>query len=260
VSTPIMVTRRRTSLAVPAVVALVVWVVGWAGNGATMVVSEWTGWLGWVAVPLVSLTVAVLTAVAKSYVEDRLVDPETRQPLPDPAHPDQGGRRFTGWSLASALVTLVLVAGVAGLGVTAGVRYVSGWVTGDEPGFERLVRPVTEEAQGLAVTVHGFEETRHFTRLRVEVRNGVGNPITLPLFGNSSLVGGDGTGIEVDHWRSDWTDSLNPGVRQNGVLVLKGHLPDGVRRAQLQFNTVFEQGFEGPDSITVSGIELRRRS
>jgi len=261
-SQAVVETQRRTSLAKPAVIALAVWLIGWIGNALIMAVSDWTGWLGWLAVPAVSATVAVLTAVASSHLESRWVDPVTRRPVPaEPGSstPERQARPH-GRSLPAVLVTLVVLAGIVGLGLTVGVRYVAGWVTGDEPGVERLVQTATAQEKGLAVSVTGFEETRHFTRVAVEVRNDVGNPITLPLFGNVSLVGGDGTAIEVDQWRSDWTDSLNPGVRQNGALLFTGHLPDGVRRAQLQFNTVFEQGFDGPRSITVSGIELRRRS
>lgn len=260
-STPVAVTQRRTSLAKPAVIALVVWVIGWGGNALLMVVSDSTGWYRWLAVPLVSVTVAMSTAVASSYLDTRWTDPSTHQPVTlDAARQVQGVDRFSGRSVPAVLVTLVLVAGVLGLVLTVGIRYVAGWVTGDEPGVDRLVRTAAVSDQGLSVSVNGFEETDHFTRLDVDVTNRVGNPITMPLFGNVSLVGGDGTAMEVDSWRSDWNDSLNPGVRQSGALVFTGHLPDGVRRARLQFNTVFGQGFGGPDHITVPGIQLRPRT
>ena len=66
-STPVAVTQRRTSLAKPAVIALVVWAIGWGGNALLMVVSDSTGWYRWLAVPLVSVTLAMSTAVASSY-------------------------------------------------------------------------------------------------------------------------------------------------------------------------------------------------
>lgn len=257
-SVPVVETQRRTSLAKPAAIALVVWLIGWLGNGVGMLVSDWTGWVGWLAVPAASAGAAVLSAVASSHLEQRLVDPATHRPLPDPTRPGHGGG-FTGWSVPTVLICLIVGAGILGLVLTSGVRYAAGWVTGDEPGVDRLTETVAVDAQGLSVSVTAFEETRHYTRVRVQMSNGVGNPVTLPLFGNVSLVGGDGTPLEIEHRRSDWTPSLNPGVRQNGVLLFGGHLPDGVTRATLQFHTVFEQGFEGPDSLTVPGLVLRGR-
>lgn len=254
-SMPILETQRRTSLAMPITIALVVWLIGWIGNGVGMLVSEWTGWLGWLAVPAVSATVAVLGAIASSKIRQWWVDPETHRPVPDPAHPGQRPAS-SGRSLPVVIVTTIVVAGILGLALTAGVRYAAGWVTGDEPGVDRLAQTATFDERGLTMSVTAFEETRHFTRLRVQVTNEVGNPITLPLFGNVSLVGADGTAIEVDHRRSDWNNSLNPGVRQNGVLLFSGHLPDQVTSATLQFTTVFEQGFDGPRSITVPDIPL----
>lgn len=257
-SVPIVETRRRTSLAKPAAIALAVWIVGWLGNGVGMVVSDWTGWVGWLAVPAVSASVAVLGAIASSYLEQRLVDPVTHQPIPDPAHPVPG-TGFSGWSVRFVLIALVVGGGILGLVLTVGIRYVTGWVTGDEPGVDRLAETVTVDDRGLSVSVTAFEETRHYTRVLVQVSNGVGNPITVPLFENVSLVGGDGTPLKVDHWRSDWNQSINPGVRHKGALVFGGHLPDGVPRATLEFHTIFEQGFDGPDSITVPDIGLRSR-
>lgn len=257
-SMPILEIRRRTSLAMPITIALVVWLIGWIGNVVGMLVSDWTGWIGWLAVPAVSATVAVLGAIASSTIRQRWVDPETHRPVPDPVHPEQYPGP-SGRSLPFAIITTIVVAGVLGLGLTAGVRYAAGWVTGNEPGVDRLAQTVTVEDRGLSMSVTAFEETRHFTRLRVQVTNDVGNSISLPLFGNVSLVGADGTAIEVDHRRSDWNTRLNSGVRQNGTLIFDGHLPDQVARATLQFNTVVEQGFDGPDDITVAGIELQPR-
>jgi hypothetical protein len=254
VSTPVAVTQRRTSLAGPIAVAVVVWTLGLVGNAVAMLVTDWTGWVGWLAVPAVSLGIAVIQAVAAAHVETQYADPVSHRPVRYP-----GQRPPSGRSLPAVLLVL-LVAGLLILVATIGVRFVAGWVTGDEPGEDRLAATVTQASSGLEVSVTSFEETRHFTRLGVRVTNGTGSSITLPLFHNVSVVGGNGSVLEVDDRRSDWSEGLNPGVSQTGVLIFSGHLPDGVRKAQLQFNTVFAQGFDGPRQLTVSGIELQRRS
>jgi hypothetical protein len=253
-STPIAVAKRRTSLAAPITIAVAIWAVGLIGNAVAMLITDWTGWLGWLAAPALSLTVGIVQAITAAHIETEYADPVTQAPVRYP-----GQRPPSGRSLPTVLVTL-LVVGVIAVAATVGVRFVAGWITGDEPGRDRLVAPVSATSRGLQVTVNSFEETRHFTRLEVRVTNGTGSSLTLPLFNNVTVVGGNGSVLEVDEFRSDWADGLNPGVSQAGVLIFSGHLPNGVRKAQLQFTTVFAQGFDGPQNLTVSGIELERRT
>ncbi|MPZ00297.1 MAG: hypothetical protein GEU97_20395 [Actinophytocola sp.] len=154
---------------------------------------------------------------------------------------------------------LVLVLGLGGLGVTFGVKYAVGWVTGNEEGVDRLAAVAQSQNSGLRLSVEGFEETRHFTRLTVTATNGVSHSLSLPLFRNCALRDERGSTIMADAFRSDWADSIPPGTTQRGIIVFPGHLPGGVKTAALSFATVFGQGFEGPDSITLGGIRLRPR-
>jgi hypothetical protein len=139
--------------------------------------------------------------------------------------------------------------------VTQAVRFAVGYVTGNESGPDRLVQPVTGRAQGLALTVENVWHTRHFTRVRVATRNRSDTSLSLPLFGNAVFIGEDGTSLQPDAFRSDWPDQFAPGALQRGTITFKGHIPDGVRAARLNFAHIFGPG--GGASITVADIGLR---
>jgi hypothetical protein len=244
------VAARRVATGPTLLLGLVTGVLGLVGNSVASFVTEWSGSLSWFAVPVAAVLVAVVTAFATAHVESRYdEDTGTRR------RPARGGM-----SVPAALVAVVLVIGLGGFGATWGIRYAVGYLSGNEPGTDRLVQQVTNQSEGLALTVTKFEETRHFTRLTVTVENGVGNSLSLPLFGNCLAVGGDGSTLEADSFKSDWSESVAPGVRQTGTITFSGHLPDGVRRARLVFSTVFEQGFDGPESIQVPGLRLSPRT
>lgn len=236
---------RRVSTRTTLTLGLVTGLLGLAGNVVASFVSTWSGALSWFAVPVAAVVMAVVGAFATSHVEERHV-----------ATDGVSTRPRTGLPLPTALVTVVLLLGVGGFAATWGIRYVTGYISGNEPGVDRLVRPAEATAQRLGLEVTAFEETRHFTRVTVGVTNATGSSLTLPLFGNCVVVGRNGTTLQADAFRSDWSDSVAAGGRQAGTITFKGHLPDGVRRARLAFSTVFVQGFDGPRSITVTGLRL----
>jgi hypothetical protein len=145
--------------------------------------------------------------------------------------------------------------GVGGWGVAQGVRYVVGYITGNEPGTERLIKPVSASAGGLTITVESVKHTAHFTRVRLAARNNTRTALSLPLFGNSVLVGEDGSTLEADPFRSRWSVTMAPGSLQRGAVTFNGHHPsDAVTRASLSFAQIFGPG---GGSITVRGIRLR---
>jgi hypothetical protein len=167
--------------------------------------------------------------------------------------------------LPVVLLIAVLVIGLGGWGVTAGVRYTVGYVTGNEPGSEQLLKPVSGTADGLTVTVENVKRTSHFTRLDLAARSTTDAfQFTLSLHG-CVLRGADGTTLEADVFRSRWTEEVSPRSLQRGTVTFKGHLPDSVTRAELTFNNLFSfpQQFPpsgpGPSSITVRDIRLHAR-
>ncbi|MBM7503374.1 FHA domain-containing protein [Agromyces aurantiacus] len=234
--------------------------------------TDWTGIGTWLAAPLTGM-VAALVALMK--------DAMTRPPEPGPAPP--GGvpvpapgvaagpppgataptgvvpppRRRGGVSVAVGLLVAVLVIGGGGVLVTYAVATVSGFITGNQVGVDRLQNaPVVVDSSGVVTTVERVEHTADFTRVELTVRNGLANTITLPLYGNATLSAEDGTTLVADGFRSSWSDTIPPGQLRRGTIVFTGHLPDAGTVATLSFATVFEQGFTGPQSIAVGGLEI----
>lgn len=246
--------HRRVPAGKTLAVGLVTGLIGLLANAVAAFFTTWTATLAWLAVPVAGVGVSIIGAFATAQVETRF---ERGQPG---GGPPRRPPRSRGMSLPVAISLVVLVIGLGGLAASFGVKYAVGWLSGNEQGVDRLAKVARDERSGLSLSVQGFEETRHFTRLTVTATNGVPHSVSLPLFGNCSLRGEDGTTIAADSFRSDWADSVPPGAKQRGTITFPGHLPDGVRVASLSFSTVFGQGFEGPDSITVDGIRLRPRA
>lgn len=221
------------------------------GNVAASFVTDWTGIASWLAVPAVGIVAAVVVAVFGKYTEDRA----GARPPPGPVQP---GRRPPTYRTSrvlpvlGVLLTLVIVAG----GVTLGVRYAVGLLTGNESGVAVLVQEeVTGGGAGVSLTVQEVEYTPNFTRVRLLAQNDNRVSASLPVFGFCILVGEDGTTLEADPFRSDWSETMAPGGRLLGTLVFPGRLPAGVSSASLSFTTVFVSG-PGSGAATVEGIEL----
>lgn len=230
------------------------------GNVGASFVTEWTGGRSWLVVPAVGVLVAMVTALVQAYG----AAPSSRRP-PQPVDHDawvadvpdysRYGRR-PGVSLPVALIVAIVVVGVGGLALTFGVRYVVGYVTGNEPGTERLLAPASASKGGLTLTVESVQHTAHFTRVRVVARNTSNLSMTLPLFKNCAFRA-NLTSLEASPFKSRWTEELPPGAAQRGTITFDGHVGDAVRQAELSFSRVFSFGPGGPDTITVTGIELR---
>jgi hypothetical protein len=226
------------------------------GNVVASFVTVWTGAGSWLVVPIVGVVVAMVTALIQAYgsaagpVPNH--SPGQGQHPPSPAQPYPQKQR--GKSLAAALLISFLVIGVGGWAVTVGVRYAVGYITGNEQGTERLVQPATSSSGGLTLTVDSVVHTDHFTRVGVAALNETGSSLSLPLSGFCVFVGGDGTTLKADAFRSRWSETLAPGIRQRGTINFDGHIPKSVKRASLSFTQIFGPG---GGSITVPDIMLR---
>jgi hypothetical protein len=109
--------------------------------------------------------------------------------------------------------------------VTEAVRYGVGYITGNEPGTDRLKSPATASDDGLTLTVESVTYTDHFTRVRLAARNETETALSLPLFGYCVLIGADGTTLQADPFRSRWSDTLAPGSLQCGTIHSKVTYP-----------------------------------
>ena len=235
--------------------------------------TDWTGIGTWIAAPLTGMAASMV-----ALLKDALTRPPEAEPAPPPAGPASAGApgsrgapapyrttaptgivqpRRRGVSVLVGVLVVVLVVGVVGVGVTYAVATVSGFVTGNQVGVDRLANgPVAVDSSGVVTTVERVEHTADFTRVELTVRNGLGNTITLPLYGNTTLSAEDGTTLDADAFRSSWSDTIPPGQLRRGTIVFNGHLPDAGTTATLSFATVFEQGFTGPQSIAVPGLSI----
>jgi hypothetical protein len=220
-----------------------------AGNIAATFLTDWSGVRSWLVVPAVGVIVAMVTALIQAYGSG------SSQASPAREVSVYRGREGGGAPVAVVLLIALIVIGVGGWGVAEGARYVVGYITGKEPGTDRLVKPVGTVMSGVKLVVESVTYTDHFTRVGLRVRNLGSTPVTLPVYGNCTLTGLDGTTLDADPDRSEWTENVPPSVKQRGTVTFDGHLPDSVKRASFSFTDVFRFG-PGGGSITVHGIQL----
>lgn len=161
--------------------------------------------------------------------------------------------------LVGAVIALVVIGVVAAVIITT-IFNVLGAITGEDdgPAAERLVKTGKESAGGLTLTVVSVKQTKRSTRVEVVARNNTKETLMLPLFGNCSLRSSSGVTLQAEPHAPKWTQALPPGGdRQRGTIVFEDTLPAASTRASLSFSVVYGS-LSGPDSITVSGITLRR--
>jgi hypothetical protein len=188
--------------------------------------------------------------------------PAQGAPAPYPGEPPVSGapptyrqyrrREQSGTPLLLALIIGLLVLGIGGVAVTQGVRFAVGYVTGNEPGTDRLIGQPEGSSGGLTIRVEHVWHTRHFTRVQATTTNKRSMSVGLPL-GFSHLIG-RGRTLEADQFRSDWPTDHPPGAVQRGTIVFKGHLPDAPTEASLSF-MIF--GLPG-GTLTVTPVKLKR--
>jgi hypothetical protein len=150
---------------------------------------------------------------------------------------------------------VLLVVGVGGFAATQGIRYAVDYFSGKETGPNVLVSEVTKTNAAVTLTVVRVENTRHFTRVEVTVKNKTStDSIVLPLFKNCVFSAADGTTLEADPFRSQWSDSIAPGAFRRGTITFPDHLPNTATRASLSFSHI--GGTFKATTISVTGIRL----
>lgn len=240
---------RRVRLWQVLAIAITVELVGLlATTLTTFLADRAAGAAAWLATPIAAVVAGsakVLTdALGKQDDEEQ---PPAAPPPPVPGQPyppyqpywTPPPSRRRGTPVWTAVLVVFVLVGAGGYAAAAGVRYVAGYMSGNEPGTDVLARPASQSAAGVTLTVNEVLRTRHFTRVEIAVRNTGTESVSLPLFGNCTLVGADGTVLEADSFRSDWSDTIPPGGAQRGTVTFEGRLPPNVTGATLSFSHVF---------------------
>jgi len=244
--------RLGRALLIGALSELVLLAVGFIVAFAT----DWTGIGPWLAAPILGMVAALIDFLAQSRADVRAARSAEVTSSLAPAPPVVPRPRPRTPLAVGLLITLVLMGG-GGWALAAGAGYVAGIVTGNEPGVDRLASaPIVADNKGVVATVDGVEHTAHFTRVTIVIRNGLSSALSLPLSSNCALSDAGGTTLDVDAFRSSWSPSIAPGESRRGVLVFAGGFTDSPVTVSLTCANVFVQGFEGPASLEVPGIEL----
>ncbi len=198
---------------------------------ATFLADGPGGMLRWLIAPILALLGAMTFAVLDA------VSPTERPPS------------RLDVSVVVAIAAVLVGVGIGGFAITSGAEYAAGYLSGNESGEDRLIKPVSKTTAGLTITVDNVTNTSHFTRIRLTVTNKGKDPVSLPLDGNATFTSADGNSIRADASRSNWPDSFPVGSTEQGTIVFKDHLPMGLKTAILTLRP-------GDPPIVLSSIPL----
>jgi hypothetical protein len=188
------------------------------------------GALRWLVPPTIALVVAMVLA------------------LLDAAAPKRHRPGRLDVSVLVAIAVVLVGVGVGGFALTAGGGYLAGYLTGNESGEDRLIKPVAKPGTGVTMTVENVTYTSHFTRVEVKLTSTSKQAIKVPIDG-TTFTAADGTALRADPGRSAWPSRIAAGGTEHGTITFKGHLPDSATTAVLTFKS-------GNTSFPVSGITL----
>jgi hypothetical protein len=218
--------KQSKSLRNAIIAALVLFVIGLLANSLNTYFERLQNtWLTWLLPNMVSAVVVVIGVLVNHFSSSGNQPSYGESPRP----------RARSTIPVVGVLAIVLVLGIAAVGVTFGVRYAVGYVTGREP--EKAVRfagQAQDSAGGVKVTVRRIYETDHFTRVEVTALSNSAIPKSLPLGSFCSFSGSDQT-LESDPFRSEWTTGLARGVTQHGTITFSGHLSGNAQPATLSF-------------------------
>jgi hypothetical protein len=171
--------------------------------------------LRWLVPPMIALVAAMALAVRDA------VGPKDRAPT------------RLDVSIIVGIVAVLLGVGIGGFALTAGAEYVGGYLSGNESGEDRLIKPVANTTSGLTVTVDNVTYTSHFTRVELTVANAGTQAVKLPLDSSTTFTGAEGQALHADDGRSEWPGNFPTKRSEHGTILFKGRLPDAATTATL---------------------------
>jgi hypothetical protein len=111
--------------------------------------------------------------------------------------------------------------------------------------------------RGLTLSVDRVEVSSGRFRVWMTATNETNDRLSLPLFGNFSVIDETGKQYEADSFSSTFPRDVAPGASVSGYAEIKEPLRDGARTLKVSFSTVY--GLLGPHSITVAGVAVQPR-
>lgn len=212
-------------------ISAVVSVLGIVANSLTTIFSHsGNQWFRWLLAPAATVVFGMASAVVGEWGsaadETQTLGEEPSEGWrPPPAPRRSGGRAMAG------VLTVLLVLGVGGVAVTAGVRA----VVGQFSSVNRLSgAPVVGGNSKVRLTVSQVLQGTRSTSVELTGLGSGTQVVQLPA-GFAHLTAADGTTLEVDVLGSHWSPTLTPGVPQRGTLKFDGRFDDTVSSVTLSF-------------------------
>lgn len=212
---------------------------------------------------LISTAVGLLVVMIGVVIDQAKSAPPQQPPPPPPTYPGQPAppvrsqRRTVSWAVA-ILLTLLLC-GCGGAGVT----YVAQWVGSKiimfiecnpswkcpGPSEPRLAQPVSKAASYVTVTVAELGVTEEFVLVKITVKNGGPQEITMPSV--QLTVPGAST-LQYLPFAGDWREGSVPAKgERTGELLFDGVIAGDVERVTLAFTQIFGMDFNAPRNISI---------
>jgi hypothetical protein len=182
------------------------------------------------------------------------------KPYPGPARTPTRGRT----SVVAAVVVVLLLCGVGGLGVTFAAQWVAGRAVAffkeqstppwekktQDPGVERIADTASQTAGTLTVTVTSVRVNSEVSMLSVTAANAGSETLVLPIFMSAQLAVEGSDTMQADPAASKWPTQVPAGDEISGKIVFDGTIGPDAKTATLTFAQVMGS-LDGPRSISV---------
>lgn len=221
---------KRRNLRKVLTISAVVSVLGIVANSlTTLFAHSGNQWSRWLLAPAATVVFGMATALVGEWGNADETQTLNDEPSvgwrPPPARRGRGGRAMAG------VLTVLLVLGVGGVAVTAGVRAVVGHFSS----VNRLSgAPVVGGNSKVRLTVSQVLQDTRSTSVELTGLSSSDSVVQLPA-GFAQLTGSDGTTLDVDVLGSHWSPTLTRDVLQRGTLRFEGHFDDSVASVTLSF-------------------------
>jgi hypothetical protein len=167
-------------------------------------------------------------------------------------------------SVVAAVVVILLLCGVGGLGVTFAAQWAASRAVAffkdqstppwekktQDAGVERIADTASQTKGPLTVTVTSVRVNSEVTMLSVTAANTGNETLFLPIFTSAQLAAEGSDTLQADPAASKWPIQVPAGGQISGTIVFDGTVGSDVTTATLTFAQVMGS-LDGPRSISV---------